>query len=166
MNVSMYGLCLCMGECAGATVTFNSLLNNDLLPQENLHFIWIYWMITPLQQPLPDTITDFNVSDNWTAWGAPHNKTVFYKNWPAYNLGARLTLVTQFHRTKNAKHRTIRILKLNWVLIRDIQVWLNVSRTPAQGIWDYQHFHQLFLHHSWSYWFIGSKISDPCHHKT
>ena len=47
--------------------------------------------------------------------------------------------------------------------IRDLRVGLNIGSKSAQGILDYQHFNQLFLHSSYNSWFIGYKITNPCH---
>ena len=44
-------------------------------------------------------------SDDWTAWGIPHNETVSYKNWEAYNLGVHSTLVTRFNFTQLIQNR-------------------------------------------------------------
>ena len=44
--------------------------------------------------------------------------------------------------------------------ITNLWVGLNVDRKLSRGILSNHHCHQLFLHCSWKYWFIGSKISD------
>ena len=47
--------------------------------------------------------------------------------------------------------------------ISDLRVGLNVGRASEQGILDCQHCPQFSLHHIQNYWFVGSKMSYPCH---
>ena len=54
-------------------------------------------------------------SEEWTVWGVPHTKSVFFKNWKAHNLGACSTLITRFHLHTTNKTRDTQASGINLV---------------------------------------------------
>ena len=95
-----------------------------------------YWYpimgISPYVIPHQGTPGTWKFSDDWTSWGLPKTKTIYYNNWEAYNLGARSTLFNMFHRTHIWKNGPSRLLEFIWwiLLVRLSKMKL----TPSFGV--------------------------------
>ena len=62
---------------------------------EELHLYGIPWRGPP---------GPWTFSDDRTAWGIPHTEPLSFKNWEAYILGVRSTLVTRFNCTQQLRN--------------------------------------------------------------